>query len=242
MSKSLMLSALVIDDEPLAREELRQLLNETQEVCVLAEAANAIEGLTLIKQHQPDVVFLDIEMPQLSGLDLLAMLDLDTMPYVVLVTAFEQYALQAFEDNAFDYLLKPVEPERLAKTLTRLKKRALVQSDITQMASPALAHIPCAGHQRVILIPEPDIHYAYSDVAGVHIKTSEQLSDTQLTLKTLEEKTTLVRCHRQYLVQLRYISEIKRLENGLANLVMKTGEHVPVSRRYLKKLKESLNL
>ncbi|NKX31973.1 response regulator, partial [Alteromonadaceae bacterium A_SAG1] len=108
MTKNSAFRALVIDDEPLAREELCQLLNETNEVQVLAEAANAIEGLALIKQHCPDVIFLDIEMPQLSGLDMLAMLDLDTMPYVVLVTAFEQYALQAFEDNAFDYLLKPV--------------------------------------------------------------------------------------------------------------------------------------
>ena len=139
MTKNSAFRALVIDDEPLAREELCQLLNETNEVHVLGEAANAIEGLALIKQHRPDVIFLDIEMPQLSGLDMLAMLDLDTMPYVVLVTAFEQYALQAFEDNAFDYLLKPVEPERLDKTLARLKKRTQPQTDIDAIASPHIS-------------------------------------------------------------------------------------------------------
>ena len=242
MSNNSVLTALVIDDEPLAREELGQLLKETREIDVLAEAANAIEGLELIKRYKPDVVFLDIEMPQLSGLDLLAMLDLETMPYVVLVTAFEQYALRAFEDNAFDYLLKPVEPERLQKTLTKLKKRTLPHPNLQSVASSKLDHIPCAGHQRILLIPETDIHYAYSDVAGVHIKTAEQLADTQLTLKTLEEKTTLVRCHRQYLVQLRFVNEIQRLDNGSATLLMNTGDTIPVSRRYLKRLKELLGL
>ena len=242
MTKNSAFRALVIDDEPLAREELCQLLNETNEVQVLAEAANAIEGLALIKQHRPDVIFLDIEMPQLSGLDMLAMLDLDTMPYVVLVTAFEQYALQAFEDNAFDYLLKPVEPERLDKTLARLKKRTQPQTDIDAIASPALVHIPCVGHQRILLLPESDIQFAYSDVAGVHVRSLEQQADTQLTLKTLEERTALVRCHRQYLVRLSCVAEIKLLDNGLATLLMKTGDSVPVSRRYLKKLKSLLTL
>ena len=96
----------------------------------------------------------------------------DSLTYEV-VTAFEQYALQAFEDNAFDYLLKPVEPERLDKTLARLKKRTQPQTDIDAIASPTLVHIPCVGHQRILLLPESDIHFAYSDVAGVHVRSLE---------------------------------------------------------------------
>ncbi|WP_137167463.1 two-component system response regulator BtsR [Salinimonas lutimaris] len=233
-----MLRALVIDDEPLARDILCELLDETGSVTVIGQAANAIEGLEMIQQHQPDVLFLDIEMPQLSGLDLLAMLDGDTMPYVVLVTAFEQYAIAAFEGNAFDYLLKPVEPERLAKTLDRLQKRSVPQS--LPPGSATLTHIPCSGHQRIRLIAEQDIDMAFSDLAGVHIKTASQQSDTQLTLKTLEQKTSLIRCHRQYLVRLSSVSEIKLLDNGLASLITHAGDTVPVSRRYLKKLKDAL--
>ena len=243
-----MLTALVIDDEPLARDALCELLEESGEITIVGEAANAIEGLKMIQLHQPDVIFLDIEMPQLTGLDLLAMLDVDalpdvqTLPHVVLVTAFEQYAIQAFEENAFDYLLKPVEPERLAKTLAKLKKRTQPLKVIETVASPTLSIIPCAGHQRILLVPEADIEFAFSDVAGVHVKTASQQADTQLTLKTLEQKTTLVRCHRQYLVRLSQVAEIKLLDNGLAILHMRCGESIPVSRRYLKKLKDGLQL
>ncbi|MEG3766220.1 two-component system response regulator BtsR [Alteromonas sp. 14N.309.X.WAT.G.H12] len=237
-----MLSAIVIDDEPLAREELCELLAETSVIEVLGQAANAIEGLDLIEQHQPDILFLDIEMPQISGLELLAMLDVDTMPYVVLVTAFEQYAIQAFEDNAFDYILKPVEPARLNKTITRLQKRSQPQAALETITPATLTHIPCSGHQRVLIIPEAEIEMAFSDLAGVHIKTSRQQADTQLTLKTLEQKTSLVRCHRQYLVRMSAISEIKLLDNGLGTIFTHSGETIPVSRRYLKKLKESFHL
>lgn len=236
-----MLSALIIDDEPLAREALSELLEETKEVNILALAANAVEGLELIHKYRPDVVFLDIEMPQLTGLDLLAMLDFDTMPKVVLVTAFEHYAIQAFENSAFDYLLKPVEPERLHKTLTKLKKQNISQATLENIASQHLENIPCAGHQRILLIPESDIAFAFSDVAGVHIQTANQQADTQLTLKTLEEKTSLIRCHKQYLVKLSAVSEIKILDNGSAILRMNMGSELPVSRRYLKKLKAILH-
>lgn len=115
------LTALVIDDELFAREELIELLEETEQITIIGEASNAIEGLKKINQLKPDVVFLDIQMPQVTGIELLGMLDPDTMPKVVFVTAYDQYAIQAFEDNAFDYLLKPVDPCRLEKTVKRLK-------------------------------------------------------------------------------------------------------------------------
>ncbi len=124
-----MLTALVIDDELLAQEELSELLQESHQVQVIDCANNAIEGLKKIHALKPDVVFLDIQMPQISGIELLTMLDQETMPYIVFVTAFDQYAIQAFEDNAFDYLLKPVDPQRLEKTLSRLLKRIQSQKE-----------------------------------------------------------------------------------------------------------------
>lgn len=115
-----MIRTLIVDDEPYAREELMQQLAAEPDIELLGTAANAIEALPLIQRLRPDVVFLDIQMPKLSGMELVAMLD--PLPRIVFVTAFDDYAIQAFEENAFDYLLKPVEPARLAKTLARLRQ------------------------------------------------------------------------------------------------------------------------
>ncbi|MGC9404057.1 two-component system response regulator BtsR [Vibrio genomosp. F10] len=236
-----MLSALVIDDELLAREELSDLLEETGAVSVLDTASNAIEGLKKINQLKPDVVFLDIQMPQITGIELLGMLDPETMPYVVFVTAYDEYAIQAFEDNAFDYLLKPVNPCRLDKTISRLQKHTNpIEQKISTIAPRSLEQVPCIGLNRIMIIPTLDVEFAYTDISGVHVQTQQQTATCQLTLKVLEEKTPLVRCHRQYLVNPKAIKEIKLLENNLAEIVTVSHHQVPVSRRYLKSLKEML--
>lgn len=234
------LSALVIDDECLAREELIELLNENGNMQVIGEANNAIEGLKKINQFKPDVVFLDIQMPQITGIELLAMLDPDTMPKVVFVTAYDQYALQAFEDNAFDYLLKPVDPTRLEKTIQRLQRSVVKTPDYSILAPNQLDQVPCIGLNRIMIIPTGEIEFACSDIAGVHVQTAQQRASSQLTLKVLEEKTPLLRCHRQYLINLKAIKEIKLLDNGLAEIITRSGYIVPVSRRFLKELKEKL--
>lgn len=241
-----MLSALVIDDELFAREELTELLEETGQIEVIGQASNAIEGLKKINQLKPDVVFLDIQMPQITGIELLGMLDPDTMPYVVFVTAYDEFAVQAFEDNAFDYLLKPVDTQRLAKTVQRLIKSILgksgqqSQQQVNAIAPQSLDQVPCIGLNRIMIIPTHEIEFAYSDICGVHVQTPLQSATCQLTLKVLEEKTPLVRCHRQYLVNVKAIKEIKLLENGLAEILTHSQQPIPVSRRYLKPLKERL--
>lgn len=235
-----MLSALVIDDELFAREELTELLEETRQVEVIDQASNAIEGLKKINQLKPDVVFLDIQMPQITGIELLGMLDPESMPKVVFVTAYDQYAIQAFEDNAFDYLLKPVDEDRLKKTIQRLVKSEQQKQDLSPVVPASLDQVPCIGLNRIVIIPVPDVEFAVSDISGVHVQTHTQKATSQLTLKILEEKTPLVRCHRQYLVNTRAIKEIKLLENGLAEIITRSGHSVPVSRRYLKNLKEVL--
>lgn len=235
-----MLSALVIDDELFAREELTELLEESGEIEVIGEANNAIEGLKKINQFKPEVVFLDIQMPQITGIELLGMLDPDTMPKVVFVTAYDQYALQAFEDNAFDYLLKPIDPARLEKTIQRLVRSVSKPQDYSVLAPSSLDQVPCIGLNRIVIVPTIDVEFAFSDISGVHVQTHQQRATSQLTLKILEEKTPLVRSHRQYLVNTKAIKEIKLLENGLAEIITRSGHQVPVSRRYLKELKEKL--
>ncbi|MGF1697603.1 two-component system response regulator BtsR [Vibrio lamellibrachiae] len=236
-----MLSALVIDDELFAREELSELLEETGKVTVLDTASNAIEGLKKINQLKPDVVFLDIQMPQITGIELLGMLDPDTMPHVVFVTAYDEYAIQAFEDNAFDYLLKPVDTSRLNKTIARLQKHTSpLPQNISAIAPQTLEQVPCIGLNRIMIIPTAEVEFACTDISGVQVQTTDQTATCQLTLKVLEEKTPLVRCHRQYLVNTKSIKEIKLLENGLAEIITSSDHQVPVSRRYLKNLKEML--
>ncbi|MCG9650178.1 two-component system response regulator BtsR [Vibrio brasiliensis] len=236
-----MLSALVIDDELFAREELTELLEETGHIHVIEQASNAIEGLKKINQLKPDVVFLDIQMPQITGIELLAMLDPETMPKVVFVTAYDEFAVQAFEDNAFDYLLKPVDTQRLEKTVNRLlKSQQISKEQVAAITPPCLDQVPCIGLNRIVIIPTKDVEFAYSDISGVHVQTHEQKATSQLTLKILEEKTNLVRCHRQFLVNISAIKEIKLLENGLAEIITVSDHPLPVSRRYLKTLKEML--
>lgn len=237
-----MLKALIIDDEMLAREELISLLDDYEALEVIGEASNAIEGLQKINQLKPDVVFLDIHMPQVSGMELLSMLDPESMPFVIFVTAYDQYAIKAFEDNAFDYLLKPIQEKRLQKTIDKLTRHTSLTQDTSAIVPKSLEQIPCIGLNRILVIPVAKIECAYSDISGVHIKTDTQTATSQLTLKQLEEKTTLLRCHRQYLINSKAINEIKLLDNGLAEIISISGHAVPVSRRYLKCIKEAIGI
>ncbi|VEB41924.1 Probable transcriptional regulatory protein YehT [Chromobacterium violaceum] len=168
-----MLKTLLVDDEPLARDELRELLAAHGDFDIVGECGNAIEAIAFIHRQQPDVVFLDIRMPRISGLEMLAMLDPDKMPRVVFVTAFDDFAIQAFEEHAFDYLLKPVDPQRLAKTLVRLRREAAPQPlDILRRLSP-LELVPCHGVNRIVLLPLAEVEYVSSRVSGVFVQAGD---------------------------------------------------------------------
>jgi len=237
-----MLRAIIIDDELYAREELNELLIESKAVEVIAQCANAVEGLKAINHLKPDVVFLDIHMPQITGLDLIAMLTPETMPNIVFVTAYDEYAVGAFEDNAFDYLLKPVASSRLRKTLDRLEGSKIKQQDYSNVMTKHLQLIPCSGFNRIILLETAKIEMVMSDKTGVHLFTQDEKLTASLSLKTLEEKTELIRCHRQCLINPLCIREIVLLENGSAEIITRSGHHAPISRRYLKVIKDKLGL
>jgi two-component system LytT family response regulator len=243
--------AVIVDDEPLAREELFEMLQAYPELEVVAQFGNAIECLKNLKQLQPDILFLDIEMPQVSGLELANMLDSENAPAIVFVTAYDQFALDAFEQNAVDYLLKPINQQRLNKSIQRLQER-LARNDGGQepaqhsyqnmLKGQELKLIPCYFQQRVKLVRLEDIEYASSDVSGVHVTTKNGTYHTQLTLKVLEEKSSLLRCHRQHLVNVEAISEIAMEDNGGAQLFTRSGQQLPVSRRYFKSIKQHFGL
>ncbi|NEY29687.1 two-component system response regulator BtsR [Escherichia coli] len=237
-----MLKVIIVDDEQPARDELNELLTKHASIEVIAQCSNALEAIPAIHKLQPDVIFLDIQMPRISGLELVSMLDPDTMPYIVFVTAFDEYAIQAFEKHAFDYLLKPIDSSRLSKTLERLQKGINVKQNLQHFSEPQLKHIPCHGLNRIFLLKLDEVEYLSSELSGIHVVGIHQSGYTQLTLKTLEEKTPFVRCHRQYMVNADRLSEIQLLDNGSAEVITHTGKRIPVSRRYLKNLKERLGI
>jgi two-component system LytT family response regulator len=236
-----MLTALIIDDEAPSREELRALLAAEADIEVLGECANAIEGLAAIHRLRPQVVFLDIQMPRLSGLEMASLIDPAAMPHIVFVTAYDEHALKAFEEHATDYLLKPIEPHRLAKTLNWLRSGARPPSTLPAVvSSEPLRQIPCISRSKIYLLSLAEVEYVHTDVAGVQVVSAERQGITELTLKTLQERTPLLRCHRQYLVNIDQIAEIELLDNGAAEILTRSGKRVPVSRRYLREMKDRL--
>ena len=163
-----MMRALIVDDEIHAREELEALLQETGEFTVAGKCANALEALQAIKKEKPDVLFLDIQMPVINGFELLSMIDEELMPMVVFVTAYDEYALKAFEENALDYLLKPVEKERLAKTVEKLKKR-FAEGRNRSLRVPISRRYPASMSSKIKLIDMAEVEYVRSGEAGVHV-------------------------------------------------------------------------
>ncbi|EOV0997427.1 two-component system response regulator BtsR [Edwardsiella piscicida] len=237
-----MLTAIIVDDEQPARDELTTQLQRYPEITLVASCANALEAIPTIHRLRPDVLFLDIQMPRISGLEMVNMLDPDSQPYIVFITVFDEYAIQAFEQHAFDYLLKPIDCARLQKTLVRLLRGCAVRQNLQPLQEPQLRHIPCHGLNRIFLLKLDEIEYLSSELSGIHVVGAQQSGYTQLTLKTLEEKTPFVRCHRQYMVNVDRLSEIQLLDNGAAEVLTHSGRRIPVSRRYLKNLKEHLGI
>ncbi|EXU75591.1 two-component system response regulator BtsR [Erwinia mallotivora] len=239
-----MLRAVIVDDEPLARENLRLMLQAEQDISIVSECANAIEAIGAVNRLKPDVLFLDIQMPRINGLEMVSMLDDGHRPSIVFLTAFEEYAIKAFEEHAFDYLLKPVAAERLSKTLVRLRQQQhrYPSAPVPENPQP-LQFIPCSGQSRIYLLQMQDVAFVSSRLSGVWVTSNEGKEGlTELTLRTLESRTPLLRCHRQFLVNMAQLKEIHLQDNGQAELQLRSGQTVPVSRRYLKPLKKSIGL
>jgi two-component system LytT family response regulator len=236
------LNALIVDDEILARESLREMLQMSGDINVSGECGNAIEAISFIHRERPDVVFLDIQMPRISGLEMVGMIEASALPRIVFVTAYDEFALRAFDEEAVDYLLKPVDPVRLARTLQRLRQGAAGKVPAAHHTAAPLRHIPCMGHQRIFLLPLAEVEYVSSDQCGVLVVGVQQKGVTELTLKILETRTHFLRCHRQFLINPDCIAELVFNELGGADIRTRAGHLVPVSRRYLRELKDQLAL
>lgn len=235
-----MIRALVVDDEIHAREELCALLRETGVVEVVATCADAVEAIPAIRRERPDVLFLDVQMPAVSGFELLAMLDPDELPPVVFVTAHDAFAVRAFEANALDYLLKPVERDRLARTVARLR---LGQARLPPAAlAPSIRRIPCQGNRSIRLVDLAEVEAVRSSEAGVYVVTAGGEHFTELTLRVLEERAGFLRVHKQHLVNVDRVVELLFGDEDGSTVRTRSGHTVPVSRRFLPLLKQRLGL
>jgi two-component system LytT family response regulator len=239
------MKVIVIDDEPPAREELIYLLDEYNDVEVVSECSDVFSALRAVREHQPDAMFLDIILPGHDGFTLLDYMEADEhRPHVVVVSGGpSDFAVRAFGEGVLDYLAKPVEEERLAKTIQRIRERLLIPDEkALPYPDRALEFIPCVFNRRIKFIKPEDVEYIRSDATGVHVISHENEYYTELTLKTLVQKTNLVQCHRQYLISPGAVDEIESLDNGLAEIRTHCKKTVPVSRHYRKNLGQALGL
>ena len=228
---------LIVDDERPARERLRRMLAQSASIEALEEAADGIEALQKLDSFRPDALFLDIQMPELSGLELAASLPAPA-PLVVFVTAFDEYAVRAFDSNAIDYLLKPFDGERLQRALQRLRERLHMQ-----LAAPALPDLGPAHPVRQLLVSErtgtrvvrvADIQWIETADNYVVLHTNDGAPLLRQTLTGLlgQLGARFVRCHRRAAVQVEWIERVIPLDKGDCELVLRGGVRVSCSRQY----------
>jgi two-component system LytT family response regulator len=246
------ISIVIIDDEAPAREIIRHYLNEVENVEIIAECADGFTGLKTISAMKPDLVFLDIQMPRLTGIELVEVLT--EKPEIIFTTAYDQYAIRAFELNAVDYLMKPFPKRRFLESVKKAISKIRSESSIKEPANQLLAKKPesAAPVNRMVvrkgnsinLIPVEEIRYleAQDDYVMIYHTAGKALK--QQTMKSCEDslsKSDFVRIHRSYIVK---VAEIKRIEPyGKENYVaiLMSGDKLPVSRSGFRHLKEELN-
>ena len=244
-----MIRAIIIDDERLARNELKKLLMDFPEIEVISEAANASEGVEQIENLNPELVFLDIQMPGKTGFEMLG--ELDKSPHVIFTTAYDEYALKAFEVNALDYLVKPVEPKRLADAIQKLHLQDERETNlppninINRSILSEQDQVFVKDGERCWFVKLSDIRLFESvgNYAKVYFGPNKPL--ILKSLNALEERLdekTFFRANRKHIVNLRLIEKVEPYFNGGLLLEMKGGEKIEVSRRQTVKFKEMMSL
>ena len=246
---------LLVDDEPLARERLQSLLQEADvDATVVAEAGGGKEAVSLIHEHEPDVVFLDVQMPVLDGFDVVDLLPDGTTdrPHIVFVTAYDEYALEAFEVHALDYVTKPVRLDRLNTTLDRVQE-ALTEEDTADRDNldelraarqdQTLKRLTVHIGKRLRVVPLDEVRWIEADEGFVFAHTDDGRYRTDFTLGDLEQRLPpddFVRTHRSAIVNLSAVYELVPEPAGTATLRLRDGTEVPVARRRTEKVEAAL--
>ena len=257
------INTIIVDDEKPARDELAFLLKAFPEINVVGLGKNGVEAVSLIKEHAPDLVFLDVQMPGLDGFGVLKKLVEKKMklPHVVFATAFDQYAVQAFDVNAVDYVLKPFDKARISKAIQRARKMMETQTTATerleqlvsQLGAPRQSAAPPVKvlinwQQRLLLVNAEDMLFAERDGGAVSIVTREmEGSSNYRTLEELQaalDSDSFWRPHRSYLVNIHHIKEVVPWFKSTYMLKMsdKKQTEIPVARAQIKRMRELFKL
>lgn len=246
-----MIRAIIIDDEELARKLIREYLASHPEVQIVAECSDGFEGVKAIQDLKPDLVFLDVQMPKLNGLEILELID--DPPEIIFSTAFDEYAIKAFEHNAVDYLLKPYSQKRFDEALLRAIRRLEWKSstkarwrqfreslDITR---ELISRIVVRSATRIEVIPIEKIIYIEAADDYVMIHTADHQFLKQKTLSYFEKNLPddmFIRVHRSYIVAINQISSFEKYGKYSGSATLKNGLEIPISRSGMRKLREKL--
>jgi two-component system, LytTR family, response regulator len=235
---------VVVDDEPLARQTLRVLLSREQDFAVVAECSHGADAVAIVRGERPDVLFLDVQMPEVDGFEVLRRLDAGSVPAIIFVTAFDRYALQAFEQHALDYLLKPFSDERFSTVLDRTRVRLREHSfasmaeglaDLLSAMAPERRQLVVRDGGRTFVIPHDDIVWIEAEdyCARIHTRTRTILvRDSLRALADSLEPNGFVRVHRSAIVNLGCVRQIEPLTSGDQKVTLSDGTGVKVSRTY----------
>ncbi|MEW9096456.1 MAG: LytTR family DNA-binding domain-containing protein [Clostridiaceae bacterium] len=252
-------NCIIVEDEIPAAEELKHILGNFDFIHVIGMAHDGENGLQLIKSKNPDVVFLDINIPLKNGMDLAKEIkNFNKNIEIIFVTAYEKYALNAFEVAALDYILKPYDDKRILSTVNRLHNSFISKSineQIPKVVNEVIKRIeikntqiteklPCEKYGKIVLLNIDDIYFCYAENEKIYIKTKNTTYLTNYTMNRLEKKTELFRAHRSYLVNLNNVKELYSWFNGTYKLVMDDDENseIPISRKNVRSLKEILDI
>jgi two-component system LytT family response regulator len=249
-----MIHAIVADDEVLARQKLRQLLRDDHDIEIVGESATALETIELVRAANPELLFLDIHMPGMDGFDVIGALASDkdaTAPRVIFTTAYDQYAVREFEVNAVDYLLKPFTLERLRSAIQRVREqfqaRQLESAPVNGGARAANFYtnrIVFKSRGRILFLPVSDIRWIGAEGNYVRLSTATETHLLRETMAHLEERLDprgFVRVHRSFIVNLKYVKEVRREANGDSVVIMDSGNKVALGRSYRAHLNEQLH-
>lgn len=247
------IGVLIVDDEPLARERIRTLVETESDIKVIGECANGREAITAIKELSPDLVFLDVQMPEVDGLGVVEAVGPDAMPVVIFVTAYDRYALQAFEVHALDYLLKPFDRQRFQKAMQRARQqvqreqhqevgeRLLALLQATQASRKPLERLIIKNAGRVCLVRTAEIDWieAASNYVRLHVgKDTYLLRETMNLLESRLDPRRFLRIHRSTIVNLDRIQELQPAYHGDYLVLLQDGTRLTLSRNYRPKLQE----
>ena len=251
--RSMAIRVLVIDDEALARKRLIDLLKQDGDAQIIGESSGGTEALGLIRREHPDLVFLDVQMPESDGFELLAGLGKEDVPAIILVTAYDKYALRAFDIQAVDYLLKPYSESRFGQALQRAREHIRKQNDAS--ALPALPQDATAGKKyserlviksggKVLFIKMNEIDYV--EAAGNYLsvavgKESHLIRDTMQNLESRLNPEQFIRIHRSTLVNIERIRELQPLFGGEYAVILRDGRQFTLSRTYRLRVQELLS-